>query len=58
MAALAIWCGPHLEATFIASAYKELTEACDMIRENGSKRSQGVLVSFVLCWRRSYFGNF
>lgn len=43
MAALAIWCGPHLEANFIKSAYDELSVACDMIRENGSKRSQGVL---------------
>lgn len=45
MAALAIWCGPHLEPNFIKSAYAELSDACDMIRENGSKRSQGVLVS-------------
>ncbi|WVW85067.1 hypothetical protein I302_107103 [Kwoniella bestiolae CBS 10118] len=43
MAALAIWCGPHLESTFIGSAYQELSEACDMIGENGSKRSLGVL---------------
>lgn len=27
---------------------EELKEACEMIRENGSKRSQGVLVSFLL----------
>ncbi|WVR06651.1 hypothetical protein IAU60_003683 [Kwoniella sp. DSM 27419] len=43
MAALAIWCGPHLENTFVNSAYQELSEACDMIGENGSKRSLGVL---------------
>nr|XP_019013097.1 uncharacterized protein I206_02594 [Kwoniella pini CBS 10737]OCF51878.1 hypothetical protein I206_02594 [Kwoniella pini CBS 10737] len=43
MAALAIWCGPHLESTFVGSAYQELSEACDMIGENGSKRSLGVL---------------
>ncbi|WWD18802.1 hypothetical protein CI109_103257 [Kwoniella shandongensis] len=43
MAALAIWCGPHLEATFVGSVYQELSEACDMISENGSKRSLGVL---------------
>ncbi|WRT68127.1 uncharacterized protein IL334_005102 [Kwoniella shivajii] len=43
MAALAIWCGPHVESTFVNSAYQELSEACDMIGENGSKRSLGVL---------------
>ncbi|OCF44315.1 hypothetical protein I317_01760 [Kwoniella heveanensis CBS 569] len=43
MAALAIWCGPHLESTFVSSAYQELSEACDMIGENGSTRSLGVL---------------
>ncbi|KAK8858908.1 hypothetical protein IAR55_003139 [Kwoniella newhampshirensis] len=43
MAALAIWCGPHLEATFVGSVYQELSEACDMISENGSRRSLGVL---------------
>ncbi|WVQ96589.1 hypothetical protein IAU59_003694 [Kwoniella sp. CBS 9459] len=43
MAALAIWCGPHLENTFVNSAYQELSEACDMIGENGSTRSLGVL---------------
>lgn len=45
MAALAIWCGPHLEPNFTASAYRELSEACEMLRENSSKRSQGVRVS-------------
>ncbi|WVF69093.1 hypothetical protein IAT40_003867 [Kwoniella sp. CBS 6097] len=43
MAALAIWCGPHLENTFVSSSYQELSEACDMIGENGSTRSLGVL---------------
>ncbi|KAK4686463.1 hypothetical protein P7C73_g3669, partial [Tremellales sp. Uapishka_1] len=43
VAALAIWCGPNLESSFIDSAYKELTAACEMIKENGSKRSMGVL---------------
>lgn len=45
MAALAIWCGPHLEPNFTASAYRELSDACEMFRENNSKRSQGVRVS-------------
>ena len=48
MAALAIWCGPHLEPNFTASAYRELSEACEMLRENSSKRSQGVRVSLRL----------
>ncbi|WWC88327.1 uncharacterized protein L201_003236 [Kwoniella dendrophila CBS 6074] len=43
IAALAIWCGPHVESTFIGSAYQELSEACDMIGENGSARSLGIL---------------
>ena len=42
MTALAIWTGPHLEPSFITSAYKELSQACDMIRENGSTRSKGI----------------
>lgn len=29
---------------FVKGVYEELKEACEMIRENGSKRSQGVLV--------------
>lgn len=33
---------------FVKGVYEELKEACEMIRENGSKRSQGVLVSFLL----------
>ncbi len=45
VAAIAIWCGPHLDAGFIGTAYNELAEACDMIKENGSTRSLGVLVS-------------
>jgi hypothetical protein len=44
MAALAIWCGPRMEPSFTTSVYSELVTACDMIRENGSKRSLGVLV--------------
>lgn len=32
---------------FVKGVYEELKEACEMIRENGSKRSQGVLVSFL-----------
>ncbi|WVN90760.1 uncharacterized protein L203_106003 [Cryptococcus depauperatus CBS 7841] len=43
MAGLAIWCGPFLEKGFVDSVYNELSGACDMISENGSKRSQGVL---------------
>ena len=31
---------------FVKGIYEELKEACEMIRENGSKRSQGVLVGF------------
>lgn len=44
MTALAIWCGPRLEPTFLASAYRELCEACKLINENGSERTMGVLV--------------
>lgn len=29
---------------FVKGVYEELKEACEMIRENGSKRSQGVSV--------------
>ncbi|ORX37085.1 hypothetical protein BD324DRAFT_424910 [Kockovaella imperatae] len=46
LAALAIWCGPHLEPTFIASAYLELTEAVNAVEESNSKRSRGVLALF------------
>jgi hypothetical protein len=45
MTALAIWCGPHVDPSFINLAYAELTEACNIVKENGSKRSQNVLVS-------------
>lgn len=53
MAALAIWCGPHLESTFIESAFHELCEACSMINDNGSQRSMGVLVCPPLIGRRT-----
>ncbi|KAL7420726.1 hypothetical protein Q5752_004677 [Cryptotrichosporon argae] len=42
MAALAIWCGPHLEPTFVGSVFAELCEACTMIDQNGSERSRHV----------------
>lgn len=45
MAALAIWCGPHMGPEFVGAAYQELSEACDMIRENRSARSKNVEVS-------------
>lgn len=52
MAALAIWCGTQMGPEFVASAYQELCEACDMIRENRSARSRNVEVcSYSRCTR-------
>lgn len=47
LAALAIWCGPHMEEGFVKRAYEEMRGGCDMIREHGCSRAQGVLVSFI-----------
>ena len=44
MAALAIWCSPLLESTFIDSAYHELSESCTIIKESNSKRCMGIMV--------------
>ncbi|CAD6563598.1 MAG: hypothetical protein TREMPRED_000005 [Tremellales sp. Tagirdzhanova-0007] len=41
MAALALWCSPHLDPDFIHVAYKELCDACDVI--SGAKRQTGVM---------------
>ncbi|ODO00034.1 hypothetical protein I350_06657 [Cryptococcus amylolentus CBS 6273] len=43
MTALGIWCGPYMEQGFLEDVSNKLTEACNMIGENGSPRSQGVL---------------
>ncbi|WVQ73524.1 hypothetical protein IAR50_003098 [Cryptococcus sp. DSM 104548] len=43
MTALGIWCGPYMEEGFLENVNNKLTEACDMIGENGSPRSKGVL---------------
>ena len=45
MAALALWCSPHLDPDFIHVAYKELCDACDVI--SGAKRQTGVMVHFL-----------
>jgi hypothetical protein len=48
MAALAIWCGKYMDPRFIESAYKDLCDACDMIKENRSHRSRNVEVGHLL----------
>jgi hypothetical protein len=51
IAAITVWCGPHLEAKFIGLAYAELGQACDAIAENAWKRGLGVVVSVAEMWQ-------
>lgn len=42
---------------FVKGVYEELKEACEMIRENGSKRSQGVLVCLFFFFSFLFFSG-
>lgn len=43
IAALAIWCFPHVDSSSLQNAFEQLSEACKMIESSDSKRSLGVL---------------
>lgn len=42
IAALAVWCSPYMEQSFLTQAYRDLEDVCQLITDGGSDRARGL----------------